>query len=433
MLKIHPDGRHFADEKGDTVYLIGDTAWEMFHRLNREEAIRYLDCRARQGFGFIQSVILAEQGGLTEPNAYGRLPLLTGAGGDPDPALPDTGGEYSFFDHAEFIISEAEKRGLMMGVLPTWGDKFNALWGGGPEIFTPENAYTYGKWLAGLLKHHGNIVWILGGDRPLTEERHFRVVDAMAEGLDVGDGGKFLMTFHPMGGQSSSSFVHDREWLDFNMMQSGHGWPSTPSHEMAAHDRALLPVKPVMDGEQRYEDHPINFQPEKGYYDAYDVRVTMWRNLFSGTAGNTYGHHAVWPMSRNINRYFPNTWENALRRPAAESVRVLRRFTDTHDIALFEPLTDAIADNDPGANYAAAMIDGKRGICFVHIPCGVPERINPALLGGRRIVSCRAFSPADGSEIEAKADEAGVLSFPGRAAGRGQDAVAELVFSERRS
>ena len=46
MLKIHPDRRHLTDEAGRTVYLIGDTAWELFHCLNREEAIRHLDCRA---------------------------------------------------------------------------------------------------------------------------------------------------------------------------------------------------------------------------------------------------------------------------------------------------------------------------------------------------------------------------------------------------
>lgn len=429
MLKIHADRRHFTDENGRTIFLIGDTTWEMFHRLSREEAVRYLDCRAQQGFSFIQSVILAEQNGLTEPNAYGRLPLKTGISGMPDPLLPDTDGGYSYFDHVEFIVSQAEKRGLRMGILPTWGDKFNALWGGGPEIFTKENAYAYGKWLAERLIHHDNIVWILGGDRPLTEERHFDIVDAMAAGLKDGDGGKFLMTYHPMGAMSSSQFLHGREWLDFNMMQSGHGWPSTPSHEMAAHDRSLEPVKPVMDGEQRYEDHPINFQPEMGYYDAYDVRVTMWRNLFCGTAGTTYGHHAVWPMSRNINRYFPNTWENALRRPAAQSVHVLREFTDSRDIALYEPVTVAILDNVPGANYAAAMISRKTRSAFIHIPCGVPERINPAVFDSP-ISRISAFSPEDGSEIAAVIGDDGLISFPGRAAGRNQDAVVSLEWKE---
>ena len=44
MLKIHPDRRHLTDETGRTVYLIGDTAWELFHCMSREEVLdRYRD------------------------------------------------------------------------------------------------------------------------------------------------------------------------------------------------------------------------------------------------------------------------------------------------------------------------------------------------------------------------------------------------------
>ena len=30
MLRIHPNRRYLADEAGKTVWLIGDTAWELF-------------------------------------------------------------------------------------------------------------------------------------------------------------------------------------------------------------------------------------------------------------------------------------------------------------------------------------------------------------------------------------------------------------------
>ena len=422
MLRIHPGGRVLADETGKTVWLMGDTAWELFHRLDREEALRYLDCRAEQGFNFIQCVILAELNGLTEPNAYGRLPLLTGENGMPDPMRPDTSGPYSYFDHAEFIVSAAEERGLTMGILPTWGDKFNRLWGAGPEIFTPENARAFGKWLGRLLARHENIVWILGGDRPLTDPAHFAVEDALAAGLREGDGGRFLMTFHPSGNASSADYVHDRPWLDFNMIQSGHGLPTDLSHIMIARDRERTPVKPVMDGEQRYEDHPKNFDPKNGYYDAADVRVTMWRNLFAGAAGDTYGHHAVWSMRRSAERYFPGTWEDALRRPGAESVRVISSFVKSHDPALFEPVTDAVENNEEGANYVAAVLVPSEKRAHLLIPCGIPERLNPARFP-KPIARITAFSPADGSPVDVRLDENGRILFPGRCGGHGQEAV----------
>jgi hypothetical protein len=47
---------------------MADTVWPLFHRLGREEAVRYLEDRARKGFSVIQAVALAELDGLTSPN-----------------------------------------------------------------------------------------------------------------------------------------------------------------------------------------------------------------------------------------------------------------------------------------------------------------------------------------------------------------------------
>ena len=59
-----------------TLYWFGDTAWEIFHRANREDAEHYLKKRAEQRFTVIQAVVLAEFQGIREPNAYGDLPLV---------------------------------------------------------------------------------------------------------------------------------------------------------------------------------------------------------------------------------------------------------------------------------------------------------------------------------------------------------------------
>ena len=62
-LKIS-DNRHFiVKADGEPFFYLGDTAWELFHRLNREEADRYLRDRARKGFTVIQAVALAELDG----------------------------------------------------------------------------------------------------------------------------------------------------------------------------------------------------------------------------------------------------------------------------------------------------------------------------------------------------------------------------------
>ena len=68
--------KHFLQyEDGTPFFYLADTGWEMLHRLNKEEIDFYLKTRRDQGFNVIQTVILSEFDGLTEPNAYGALPF----------------------------------------------------------------------------------------------------------------------------------------------------------------------------------------------------------------------------------------------------------------------------------------------------------------------------------------------------------------------
>ena len=420
-LKLHESGRRIVTSDGERFYFIGDTAWELFHALSRDEAVKYLTVRKSQGFNMIQAVVLAELDGLATPNYYGRCPLKQNADGNYDPTLPDLDGEYSYFDHCEYIISLAESIGLYIGLLPTWGDKWNKKWGKGPEIFTPDNAYTYGKWLAERMKHHDNIVWILGGDRPLEEARHYEIIDSMARGLRDGDGGKFLKTLHPSGASSSSAYVHDREWLDFNMMQSGHGFPSPTCFDMMAADYAKNPIKPVMDGEQCYEDHPINFNQKNGYFDEVDVRLAMYRNLLGGACGNTYGHHAVWQMKREPDGYCPNTYKTALHRPAAEAMYIYRGFIDDNDLTEYTPVYDIVEENAHDASYVAGMI--KEGAAILYVPAGAPVKLNLARLNFTPS-KLLCFEPTTGEYTRAaRLMPDGRIAFRGRAGGRGQDIV----------
>lgn len=422
-LHVSENNRYLTTADSTPIYLIGDTAWELFHRLSRKETVHYLDTRAKQGFNFVQAVILAELDGLTTPNTEGNFPLPLRDDGTYDP----TEVCEPYFEHVDFVITEAGKRGFYIGLLPTWGDKWNKIWGAGPEIFTPENAYTYGCLIGKRYKDFDNIVWILGGDRPLTEEKHFAVIDAMARGLKDGDGGKFPITLHPSGASSSSAYVHDYEWLDFNMMQSGHGKPSPYCFDMLTADYNRKPTKPVMDGEPCYEDHPINFDVGNGYYDAYDVRLAAYRNLFCGACANTYGHHAVWCFRREDERnaYFPNAWQTALHRPGAENIRIYKQFVAEHPWYRMKPMPELVADNPHTAAFTAAAV--TEDCVYLYLPAGVGVRLDMTKMPftpGRLTL----FSPQDGSydDSTVQLSEDGMLTLPGRAAGRYMDAVVIL-------
>jgi len=326
-LRVSDDGRHLVTASGRPFFWLGDTAWELFHRCTIEEAELYLENRRRKGFTVIQAVALAELDGLHTPNPYGELPLQ-----DDDPARPND----AYFRHVDAIIRLAADKGLYVGLLPTWGDKVAGMWGVGPIVFDADKAWAYGRWLAARYREQPNIIWILGGDRPAIHgDLDLRPVwRALAAGIDEGAGGRPLKTYHPQGGYSSSAWLHAEPWLDLNMLQSGHGrGPDAPTWEMVAHDYGLTPAKPVLDGEPNYEDHPVRpwprWDPADGYYRDHDVRKQLYRSVFAGACGVTYGHHSIWqfydPRQRPAVNHADRSWRAALDRPGAWHAGYLRR------------------------------------------------------------------------------------------------------------
>ncbi|MGM0377263.1 MAG: DUF4038 domain-containing protein, partial [Bacteroidota bacterium] len=74
-LRITENSHFFQFEDGSPFFWLGDTAWELFHRLKKEEIKMYLENRHQKGFNVIQAVILAEMDGLRKPNQYGHVPF----------------------------------------------------------------------------------------------------------------------------------------------------------------------------------------------------------------------------------------------------------------------------------------------------------------------------------------------------------------------
>ncbi len=377
----HPNKhRYLVTEKGEPFFYLGDTAWELFHRLNREEAEHYLRDRAQKGFTVIQAVVLAELDGLNTPNAEGHKPLHNN-----DPTQPNE----AYFEFVDWVVDKANALGLFIGMLPTWGDKVNKKWGVGPEIFTPDNARIYGEFLGRRYRGKG-ILWILGGDRPIETERHLQIWQAMAEGLRKGDDGEHLITFHPVGGRSSSEWLHDEEWLDFNMLQSGHHARHIANYAMIERDYNLQPIKPCMDGEPRYEDHPINWNPQNGWFTDYDVRQAAYWALLAGAHGHTYGCHDIWqfydPDKHPPISHARTPWQKALHLPGASQVKHAKALLLSRPMLLRVPDQTLLAcDPGEGAEHvrAARAVDGS--FAFVYIPVPKPVTVRLDKLSGREI------------------------------------------------
>ena len=376
-LKISDNHRFLVYSDNKPFFYLADTAWELFHRLNREEADRYLKNRADRGFTAIQAVAIAELDGHSVPNPYGQLPLI-----DLDPTRPND----EYFKHVDYIVDQANSLGLFIGFLPTWGRYWHDNIKDNKPIFTPQNAQSYAEFLGNRYKDKP-IIWILGGDRSIDNDTHREIIRAMARGLKKGDGGSHLITLHPPGGAGSSKWFHNDDWLSFNMRQNGHVAEYTARYDTTLADYKFSPTKPVIDGEPLYEDHPVSFNPKSfGHSISSDVRRPLYWDLFSGACGHTYGHHSVWQMWQPARPPINNPlmpWYDAINQPGAAQMQFGRWLIESRPFLTRIPddsiiVTDRVPTSVPGAGRYrfVATRDESGSYAFIYAPIARPFSVH---------------------------------------------------------
>ena len=392
-LQVSENKRFLVYKDGTPFFWLGDTAWEIFHRLNREEANRYLENRAKKGFTVIQAVAVAEFDGNNVPNAYGHLPFV-----EMDPTRPDVkeGQENDYWDHVDYIVDKAQSLGLYVGFLPTWGRYWHDAVKDGKPLFNEANAESYGEWLGKRYKDKA-IVWILGGDHPIDNDEQKAVIRAMARGLKKGDGGAHLITYHPCGGAGSATWFHGEDWLSFNMRQNGHNIEFTGRYDQTNADYDRTPAKPVLDGEPIYEDHPIAFDAKKfGHSTAADVRRPLYWDLFTGAFGHTYGHHSVWQMWEPGKREPINDpllpWFEAIDQPGAGQMQYARRLLESRPFLTRIPddlilVVDRVETSVPGAGRYrfVATRDEAGTYAMVYAPLGRTFKVKMDKIAGASV------------------------------------------------
>jgi hypothetical protein len=406
-IRVSANQRYLVTESGQPFFWLGDTNWELFHRLTREEAELLFETRARQRFNVLQAVALAEFDGLNTPNAYGDRPLL-----DNDPARPNE----AYFQFMDDCITRAATHGLYIGLLPTWGDKVAHLGGEGPIVFDAANAFSYGRCLGERYRAQTNVIWILGGDRPAaTRDHDYRPIwRALAEGIEAGSGQPGLKTYHPPGGHSTSAWLQSEDWLDLHMLQSGHGGGhDTPVWETIERDYARTPVRPVLDGEPNYEDHPVNpwptYDSRNGYFRDYDVRKQVYRSVFAGGCGVTYGHHSVWQFTGERHapiNFAEFAWTDALTRPGATQMQHLRNLMESRSPLTRLPDQSLLLALGHGRDqwrrdqHVRATRDADGSYAFVYLPVPMAVTVDVTPLAGERLAAWW-YDPTSGAATRA--------------------------------
>ena len=260
--------------------------------------------------------------------------------------------EYDYWDHVDFIVDLAGKKGIYMAMVPVWGSNVR-----GGKV-NQNQAEKYADWLAQRYANKTNIIWLNGGDTKGSNNTAIwnRIGEQIRENAP-----NHLITFHPFGRTKSSSWFHEADWLDFNMFQSGHRRYDQEDTEFAygqdnwkyvREDYSLTPIKPTIDGEPSYEGIPQGLHdPSEPFWNADDVRRYAYWSVFAGAFGFTYGHSAVMQMHKPDNPSpsygVHESWTEALSATGATHMKYLKR------LMLSKPFFTRIPDQ--------SLIAGKQG------------------------------------------------------------------------
>jgi len=354
-LLISENGRYLTTGNGEPFFWLGDTGWLLFSKLNREEANTYLEDRKQKGFNVIQVMVLHE---VPSVNIYGDSSII-----NKDVSKPAiTKGNdfkdskaYDFWDHVDYIIDLAEKKGIYMALVPVWGTNVKEK-----KVNVPQ-AKIYAEFLAKRYRDKSNIIWLNGGD--IKGSDGLEVWNTIGQTLRANDP-NHLITFHPRGRTGSSTWFHKASWNDFDMIQSGHRrYDQDTSAKETLHygednwkyietDYKLKPTKPTIDGEPSYEGIPQGLHDtiEPRWTDA-DVRRYGYWSVFAGAFGYTYGNNAVMQMYKLTDKkpaYGPKApWTTEINAAGATQMKHLK------DLMLSRSYFDRVPDQ--------TLIAGKNG------------------------------------------------------------------------
>lgn len=428
-LKISENKRFFTDQDGKPFFWLADTGWLLFNRLTREEADRYLTDRQQKGFNVVQVMVVQA---LRAVNVYGDSALTNRDLGMPkvtDGSTLENAEQYDYWDHVDYIVSKAAEKGIKIGMVPIWG---NAVKNGKTSA---AQAKAYAKFLARRYRDRPNIVWINGGD--IQGDVVPEVWEAIGSTLRAEDP-NHLITFHPFGRMQSSKWFHDREWLDFNMFQSGHRTYAQDNEakdlrygednwRYVETDYARTPVKPVLDGEPSYENiwHGLH-DKTLPVWTADDVRRYAYWSVFAGACGFTYGNNGVMQMRKQRTMSAQANagdqvavppamdpkvalWNEAIHDPGAGQMIHLKNLMLSKSYLERVPDQSLIAEN--GERYDRLLATRGKDYALIYTWNGRDMKINMGRIGDAK-VKASWYDPRTGqTKVLGQIENKGIRTF----------------------
>lgn len=371
-IKVASDRRHFAHEDGTPFFWLGDTWWMgLTERLVWPGEFKALTSdRKAKGFDVIQIVA-----GL-----YPDMPAFDERGRN-EAGFPWDKDYHrirpEYFDRADERLTYLADQGLAPCIVMAWG--YHLPWLGVPKM-KQHVRYVIARY--GALP----VVWCMAGEVNLPyylekgfpfggtpQAREWAKVIAYARSIN---GLGRLVTVHPTGIEPLSGrlLYPDRDFLDFDMLQTGHGLrevlPPTIRALRASYN--AKPTMPVLNSEVCYE-------ALLGKIPAEIPRLMFWTNMLEGAAGHTYGANGIWQLNRRDRPYGKSPhggnygtipWDESMNLPGSRQLGLAKGLFEQYPWPRFEP-------HPEWASWANPIRQGAGWGDWIWSPGGEPAKNAP--------------------------------------------------------
>ena len=207
------------------------------------------------------------------------------------------------------------------------------------------------------------------------------------------------------------------------------------TYKRIAADYARQPVKPCLDAEPGYEDHPAEFNAKNGYLDDYEARKFAYWAVFAGACGHTYGCHDIWQFlspARPPITAARTPWRQAILLPGARQMKHVRTLIESRPMLVRVPdQTLIVGDAGHGTDRIAATRASDGSYALVYSSSGKSFVVDVKKLSGDQVRSWWLDPRTGTSQPGESFPRAGTRQFQPPSQGKGQDWVLVLDDASR--
>ena len=378
-LKISANNRYLVDQNDKPFFMSGEAAWSLIAQLSKEDAILYLDDRQEKGFNLVMVNLIEHEFCSNPPsNHYGDRPFT---------GKTFTTPNETYFEHADYVINEAARRGMVVMLFPLYLGYNCGSQGWCSEVKSASlsDMYSWGEYVGSRYENYDNIIWAIGADTDPDPVRD-KVLE-FVRGITDHDS-RHLFTAHNQPGSAGIDPWVDESWFNINNVYSY----STSLYVDCFLAYSRFPDIPYFLIEAAYENEDGSTQR---------LRSQAYWPVLCGGMGHVFGNCPIWHFGSNSGWCGTNNWKGQLDSPGSLSMKYVQQLFNSLNWYLLVPDFDHLVltggyGSWGNRTYVAAAIteDGKTMVAY--LPTSRQVTIDMSKISGFE-AQCSWYDPSDGS------------------------------------